>query len=647
MKQIKLLKKLGVNSVIVRKDLNILHNTFGFNEYLANQEQIILAITRDNKDVLAIMPTGSGKSLCYQLPSLMLEGLTIVVSPLISLMKDQLNSLTQIGLLAKSLNSSNSYNENMEIISLIKQNKLKILYISPEKLLQPQTLDLLNSINISFVAIDEAHCISQWGNNFREDYKNLGKIRSELGTGFPILALTATADNRTEKDIIDKLNLIDPLIIHGGYYRSNLHLSFKPKNNAKLQILNFINKYRGSNGIIYCSTRKKTEAMAEYLIKNGYKNVLPYHAGLNVIERNKAHELFSNEDDSIITATTAFGMGIDKPNVRFVCHMDMPSNIESYYQEIGRAGRDGLPAYTLTIFGMDDIILRTQQIIDQTNSEKEIKTLEHQRLSALRSLCDAIRCRWQVLLNYFNETIDECENCDVCNGEIGELVDGTKDAQKILSAISRTGQVFGINHIVDVLLGIETQKIMKHNHNKLPTFGVVEDQSKQNLKSTIRQLWSGGYISVELEKYGALKITTSGNELLYGRINFLKRKEDKKPIKNKTDDSDDSENKLKGPSIPPNGRDPDGINDSLLDDSDDLETKAIRKDLKVYRTEKASEEKVPPYVVFQDITIIELSNLKPRLELDLYKINGLGKVRVEKYGKNIIDLINKNSPLKN
>ncbi|MFL2634566.1 MAG: RecQ family ATP-dependent DNA helicase, partial [Dehalococcoidia bacterium] len=467
---------------------DILKNTFGFDEYLPYQEDIITAIF-DKKDVLAIMPTGSGKSLTYQLPALLFDGLTLVVSPMISLMKDQSDALNELGIKARSLNSSYSLSENNQTINLIKNNGLKILFIAPERLMQPETLNIIRKAKVSFIAIDEAHCVSQWGHDFREEYLKLGEVRPELKVSAPILSLTATADNRTKKEIVDKIYLSKtPITIESGYDRPNIFLSFVPKNNAKNQILSFIEQQQNNSGIIYCSSRKKTEDLANFIKSNGYKNVLPYHAGLSAKERSDAHELFKNKDDAIITATIAFGMGIDKPNVRFVCHLDMPSNIESYYQEIGRAGRDGLPAKTLTIYGMDDIMLRSEQIQSKESNEEQ-KRLEFQRLGTLISLCDATRCRRQVLLNYFNEKIEECNNCDICLDGI-DLIDGTEDAQKILSAITRTGERFGSNHIINILIGKQTDNIIKFGHDKLKTFGVGDNHNLPQWRSIIRQLYS-------------------------------------------------------------------------------------------------------------------------------------------------------------
>ena len=594
---------------------DILKSTFGFDEYLPYQEDIITAIF-DKKDVLAIMPTGSGKSLTYQLPALLFDGLTLVVSPMISLMKDQSDALNELGIKARSLNSSYSLSENNQTINLIKNNGLKILFIAPERLMQPETLNIIRKAKVSFIAIDEAHCVSQWGHDFREEYLKLGEVRPELKVSAPILSLTATADNRTKKEIVDKIYLSKtPITIESGYDRPNIFLSFAPKNNAKNQVLSFIEQQDNNSGIIYCSSRKKTEDLAKFIKSNGYKNVLPYHAGLSAKERSNAHELFKNNDDAIITATIAFGMGIDKPNVRFVCHLDMPSNIESYYQEIGRAGRDGLPAKTLTIYGMDDIMLRSEQIQSKESNEEQ-KRLEFQRLGALISLCDATRCRRQVLLNYFNEEIEECNNCDICLDGI-DLIDGTEDAQKILSAIKRTGERFGSNHIINILIGKETDNIIKFAHDKLKTFGVGENHNAIQWRSIIRQMYSAGYIHIEIEKYGALKITVTGNEILYGKRNFSKRSQDVvAPKKTKVQKQEISLNEDSGSII-------------------------ISNLLKKYRTEKSKEKNVPPYVIYADRTVIELANHKPSHIENLFNIYGLGKSKIEEYGEDIIKIITK------
>ena len=597
----------------------ILNEVFGFDEFKPYQEEIISSVI-NGKDIMAIMPTGSGKSLTYQIPALIFDGLTLVVSPMISLMKDQVDVLNELGIEARGLNSSYSLSENNKTINLIQNNKLKLLFIAPERLLQPQTLNIFKQIKISMMAIDEAHCVSRWGHDFREEYLKLGEIRPDLNINSPILSLTATADTRTKAEMIHKLYLNKkPIIIEGGYDRPNIFLSFIPKQNAKNQILSFINKYQNSSGIIYCSSRKKTEDLANFLINNGYKNVLPYHAKLSDKERLNAHDLFKNQDDAIITATIAFGMGIDKPNVRFVCHFDMPSDIESYYQEIGRAGRDGMPAETLTIYGMDDIILRSNQI-ESKDSDEENKRSEFQKLNALISLCDSIRCRRQVLLNYFGQTIEECNNCDICIDGINSI-DSTTDAQKLLSAIKRTGERFGSNHITDILVGNETKNIIKFNHDSLPTFGVGNNLKISEWKSVIRQLYSAGHIKIEIEKYGALKITKSGNEILYGRLKFQKRQQDiLSPSKTKT-------------------RKPTQLDETLKEDK---ESRIIFDKLSIYRTNKSKEKNVPPYVIFHTKTLIELANLKPNNITDLHKIYGLGTARIGEYGEDIINIISGN-----
>jgi len=587
---------------MAKKDLTNLKNIFGFDKYKPGQQDIINQIL-DGKDVLSVMPTGGGKSLCYQLPATLFEGLTLVVSPLIALMQSQVAQLQLIGVKAGSFNSSNTRQQNNETMIMLEKNELKMLYVSPERLIKKETIDLLKTKKISLLAIDEAHCVSQWGHDFRKEYLKLGDLRKELSM-VQTIALTATADETTRKDIIDKIFPIKPGVFITGFDRPNIYLSMLAKNNAKKQILSFIEPLKGQTGIIYCSTRKKTEEWAEFLKAKKF-NSLPYHAGMSSEDRKKNLKTFIQEEGIVITATIAFGLGIDKPNVRFVCHANMPGNIESYYQEIGRAGRDDLPSFNLTIYGLDDIGLRSRQINEQDSSDKK-KLLEKQRLNQLIALCEATRCRRQVLLSYFNEQIDACGNCDICKHGI-KLIDGTKDAQKILSAIKRTGERFGVTHIVNILLGNETENIKKYSHNKLKTFNVGNDLDKNTWQSIIRQLFSAGHINIDIENYGALKILRTGNDILFNEHKFKRRQEvltsKENLIKNKTN-----------------------LNDIAIDNE------PLYEKLRELRLEYAKKLKLPAYVIFPDKTLIEMAKLKPKTIEDLEKIYGVGKAKSKKFG---------------
>ena len=594
---------------MANKDLTNLKNIFGFDQYKPGQKDIIDQIL-DGKDVLSVMPTGGGKSLCYQLPATLFEGLTLVVSPLIALMQSQVAKLQLIGVKAGSFNSSNTEQQNNETMIMLSKNELKMLYVSPERLIKQETIDFLKTKKISLLAIDEAHCVSQWGHDFRKEYLKLGDLRKELFM-VQTIALTATADETTRKEIIDKIFPIKPGIFIAGFDRPNIYLSMLPKNNAKKQILSFIEPLKGQTGIIYCSTRKKTDEWAKFL--KVYKfNALPYHAGMSSEDREKNLKTFIQEEGIVITATIAFGLGIDKPNVRFVCHANMPGNIESYYQEIGRAGRDDFPSFNLTIYGLDDIGLRNRQINEQNSSDKK-KLLDKQRLNQLIALCEATRCRRQVLLSYFNEQIDACGNCDICKHGI-KLVDGTKDAQKILSAIKRTGERFGVTHIVNILIGNETENIKKYSHNKLKTFNVGNDLDKNTWQSIIRQLFSAGHINIDVENYGVLKILRTGNDILFNALEFKRRQEvlttKKNLIKNKT-----------------NLNDIDIVNESLYEK------------LRELRLEYAKKHKLPAYVIFPDKTLIEMAEFKPKNIDDLEKIYGVGKAKSKKFGKYFLKII--------
>jgi ATP-dependent DNA helicase RecQ len=595
-----------------QNDLKNLKNIFGFDHYKPGQQNIINEIL-DGKDVLTVMPTGGGKSLCYQLPSTLFDGLTIVVSPLIALMQSQVSQLRLLGIKAASLNSSNSNEENKETWELLNSNELKMLYVAPERLIKQETLELLKSKNISLLAIDEAHCVSQWGHDFRKEYLKLGDVRKELSM-VQTIALTATADETTRKDIIDKIFPNKPKIFIEGFDRPNIYLSMLPKNNAKKQILSFIEPMRGQTGIIYCSTRKKAEEWAEFFIANKF-NALPYHAGMSVQNRKNNLETFIQEEGIVITATIAFGLGIDKPNVRFVCHANMPGNIESYYQEIGRAGRDGFPSVNLTIYGLDDISLRSRQINERDSSDDK-KRLERQRLNQLIALCEGTRCRRQILLSYFNEQIDACGNCDICKNGI-TLIDGTLDAQKILSAIKRTGERFGVTHIVDILVGNETNNVKKFLHNNLKTFGVGKNLNKNVWQSIIRQLFSAGHINIDIENYGALKILKTGNDILFNSHKFKRREE---MITAKADVIKTKK-----------------ILSKITDDEELLYNK-----LKELRLEFAKKLKLPAYVIFPDKTLIEMAKFKPKNFDELEKIYGVGSAKLKKFGKPFLKLIEVN-----
>jgi ATP-dependent DNA helicase RecQ len=505
-----------------------LRATFGFEAFRPGQGEIVAAILA-SRDVLAVMPTGSGKSLCYQLPALVRDGLTVVVSPLIALMRNQVAQLCGYGIAAAGLNSANDPAENRSVLDRIARGELRLVYIAPERLVRAETLDLLKRARIAMLAVDEAHCISQWGHDFRPEYAELGKVQAALG-GVQTVAFTATADAATRADILQKLFSRLPAVFVHGFDRPNLRLAMRAKSTSGKQVADFVRAHSGQSGIVYCASRRKTEELSDNLRQSGVK-ALPYHAGMEKVDRSRNQDAFLQEDGVVVIATVAFGMGIDKPDVRFVLHADLPSNIESYYQEIGRAGRDGLPADTLTLYGMGDIRLRRMQI-DESDATDEQKRVDRQRLNALVSLCESPRCRRQTLLCYFGETTEPCGNCDFCC-EGAEVIDGTIAAQKALSAMVRTGQRFGTEHLTNILRGETNESIEKFGHHLLPTFGVGREYAKQEWRSIFRQLYGAGIIALDITGYGTWTLTEAGRRVLKGAAKMELRTDTLKPATRK------------------------------------------------------------------------------------------------------------------
>jgi ATP-dependent DNA helicase RecQ len=589
-----------------------LHATFGFKEFRPGQAEIIENVLA-GRDVLAVMPTGSGKSLCYQLPAVLRDGLTVVVSPLIALMRNQVTQLRSLGIAASSLTSSNHYSENAEILDRIARSQLRLVYVAPERLNRPDTLNVLKASKIALLAVDEAHCISQWGHDFRPDYLSIGTVHAELGGG-QIVAFTATADATTRADIVQRLFRRRPRVFVHGFDRPNIRLAMRANAAKKNLLLDFLEAHRGESGIIYCGTRRYTEELAGILAAEDFK-ALPYHAGMESADRSRHQDRFLQEDGVVMVATIAFGMGIDKPDVRFVCHADMPKNIESYYQEIGRAGRDGLPADTLTLYGLDDIRFRRQQI-EESDAAEEQKRVERQRLNALVALCEAPRCRRQTLLAYFGETTQPCGNCDLCLEGI-EVVDGTIEAQKALSAMIRTGERFGTEHLTNILVGDPSEAIVRYGHDKLPTFGVGKNRTKTEWRSIFRQLYAAGAVNLEFQ-YGRWKITDLGRKLLKGQARIELRKDQ---LRSKSD----GRGKKRAAAAAT----------AVLVPAD----RQLFERLKQRRFELAREQSVPAYVVFADRTLMEMAQAKPQSLDAMSRIHGVGANKLMRYGDVFLEVI--------
>jgi ATP-dependent DNA helicase RecQ len=595
--------------------LSVLRDVFGYPAFRGAQAEIIDHVASGG-DALVLMPTGGGKSLCYQIPALLRSGCAVVVSPLIALMQDQVDALTQLGVKAACLNSTLDWREAQAVEQAIFNGTLDLVYIAPERLLLDRTLAMLDALNeagkLALFAIDEAHCVSQWGHDFRPEYLQLCALH-ERYPDVPRIALTATADQATRSEILVRLGLSEARVFLSSFDRPNIRYTVVEKDNARKQLLGFLTGRKGQAGIVYCLSRKKVEETAEWLSAQGYP-ALPYHAGLPAAERAANQRRFLREEGLIMCATIAFGMGIDKPDVRFVAHLDLPKSIEAYYQETGRAGRDGEPSEAWMTYGMQDVALQHARIAESGAGEGQ-KILESQRLTALLAYCEAPRCRRQVLLDYFGEEREACGNCDVCS-EPPELWDGTLAAQKALSAIFRTGMRFGVAHLTDILRGKASDKVKQWNHDQLPTFGVGSDLDDHAWKSVFRQLAAAGLVHVDMAEHGALQLTDAAREVLKGQRSVQLRRPAKR----------------KGTST---SRSSSAVVHSDLSSADE----ALFQLLRGWRSDTAKEQAVPAYVILHDKTLRELAEVRPTSHGMLAGITGMGSAKIEHYGEELLTLI--------
>ena len=588
---------------------DLLKTVFGHDHYRDGQSEIVNAII-SGKDVLAIMPTGGGKSLCFQLPALTLKGIVLVVSPLIALMRDQVSALKALGVNAGALTSGNTNDETETVFNDLENGNLKLLYIAPERLANIGTQRMLSKLPISFIAVDEAHCVSQWGHDFRPDYLRIGELRKLLNV--PLAAFTATADPETQNEIKDRLfDINNPEVFLQGFDRPNIHMSFSVKASPRKQVLDFVERRKGQSGIIYCGSRAKCETIAQALRSSGHQ-ALHYHAGMDAEDRRISERRFQLEDGLIVVATIAFGMGIDKPDIRYVIHADLPKSIEGYYQEIGRAGRDGEPAETMTLYGADDIRLRRSQI-DEGLASNDRKKADHGRLNALLGLAEARRCRRRVLLRYFGDEIETCNNCDLCDAP-PILFDGTKHVRMALSAILRTEERYGAGYLIDILRGKLTDKIKQNGHEQLPTFSIGEDYSKSEWQGVFRQMMGYDLIRPDIERFGAFRMTEMARPIL--------RDEQKIELRKDTIIKEVRKTKVK----------------SLVAEEDETLFSA----LKSKRRFLAEALNAPAYVVFADAVLMEMARSRPSSLDEFSKLSGVGAVKLERYGKAFLEVINNN-----
>ena len=602
-----------MTEVLHERALNVLQTVFGYPIFRGEQAEIVELVT-GGQDALVLMPTGGGKSLCYQIPALLRPGCGIVVSPLIALMQDQVDALAELGVRAAFLNSSQSFDEAMRTERALRRGELDLLYIAPERLLTARCLDMLDDVRIALFAIDEAHCVSQWGHDFRPEYIRLSVLH-ERYPQVPRIALTATADADTRQEIIDRLQLQAARQFVASFDRPNIRYQIVEKDQVRRQLLDFIrDEHAGEAGIVYCLSRKKVEETAEFLVEQGVQ-ALPYHAGMDTVKRAAHQSRFLREDGLVMVATIAFGMGIDKPDVRFVAHLDLPKSIEGYYQETGRAGRDGQPADAWMAYGLQDVV-QQRRMIDESEADLAYKRTQSARLDAMLGLCETASCRRVHLLQYFGQSSGPCGNCDTCLNPPSSF-DATEAVQKLLSTIYRVSQRFGAVHVLEVLRGVDSVRVRQWQHQSLSTFGIGSDRSEAEWRAILRQTLAQGLVDVDHEQYGSLRLTEAARPVLRGETTLTLRRY-QKPVRQR-----------RAPTAP----------GSYTEASLSSVQQALFERLKWWRMETARAHNVPAYVIFHDATLREIARAMPISLEDLRQVSGVGEKKLESYGAEIIRLI--------
>ncbi len=615
--------------------LDILKDVFGYDTFRGRQAEIIAHVAGGG-DCLVLMPTGGGKSLCYQLPALLRPGTGVVISPLIALMQDQVAAMRQLGVRAAFLNSTLPAADQRRIETLLRQRELDLLYLAPERLLQERTLALLEQSELALFAIDEAHCVSQWGHDFRPEYLRLDVLEQRF-TAVPRLACTATADQRTQDEIVAKLGLTDGRVFVTGFDRPNIRYRVVPRTGGRAQLLRFIGReYPTAAGIVYCLSRRRVEQTADYLCEHGFR-ALPYHAGLPNSLRKQNQQRFLREDGLIIVATIAFGMGIDKPDVRFVAHLDLPRSLEAYYQETGRAGRDGLPATAYLTYGLQDVIL-LRRLLETSEADDRHKRIERQRLEAMLGYCEVASCRRRVLLGHFGEQLAEpCGNCDTCLTP-PETFDGTVVAQKALSCVARTGQRFGALYVIDVLLGKQTARIERFGHDRISTFGIGSELDRTGWRSVLRQLMARGLLTVDREGIGSLQLTEASQPLLQGEATLELRRDPLHVTIGRTGRAGRTGSRRQDSADEPL------VLKAVAGALDRPEVSERFARLRTLRRRLAAEAGVPPYVVFHDKTLAAMAIHRPVDKEQFLAISGVGQVKLTTYGDQFLAELNAEPP---